>query len=244
METDKNYWHRYTDAYETLVFTPLTYTNHVYTRDILEFGVLDGASIEFLDKRFSEVAVNIIGVDIIEQQPSWPVAENISYDRIDQSSRPDLNRFFTYHRTFDLIIDDGSHLPSHQANCLLEGFPNLKKRGYYILEDLHTNYGLRGSPLYALLAIKNIREIGITSPNEIKAKLGGLASIHFTLDELMFLNDNLGFIEFVKRARLPLKCWRCKSNDFDYVTLQCACGVELYALNDSLTCIIQKSTYK
>ena len=38
--------------------------------------------------------------------------------------------------SFDVIIDDGSHLPEHQLATLRHLFPLLKPGGYYVIEDI------------------------------------------------------------------------------------------------------------
>jgi hypothetical protein len=40
----------------------------------------------------------------------------------------------------DLIVDDGSHLTSHQIKSLELLRPKLKPGGIYILEDIHTSF--------------------------------------------------------------------------------------------------------
>ena len=39
-----------------------------------------------------------------------------------------------------IVVDDASHIWSHQINALCEIFPILPHGGIYILEDIHTSY--------------------------------------------------------------------------------------------------------
>lgn len=56
----------------------------------------------------------------------------------DQSARPDIQRFLdTYDSPrFRLVVDDGSHVPSHQQISLAALFPSLEPGGLYVIEDL------------------------------------------------------------------------------------------------------------
>jgi hypothetical protein len=45
-------------------------------------------------------------------------------------------------------------------------------------------------------------------------------------------------IEIYKRTILPDYCYSCKKNEFDYISLRCKCGTDLYASSDSMTAII------
>src|SRR5262249_8996013 len=60
LDSDRHYWHRYTDRYEQ------AFASLGVVRDVLEFGVLEGASIRWLHHRFPEA--RIVGVDIISPQ--------------------------------------------------------------------------------------------------------------------------------------------------------------------------------
>lgn len=42
--------------------------------------------------------------------------------------------------SFYSIIEDGSHFPEHQKNCLVENIQHIKNGGIYILVDIHTSH--------------------------------------------------------------------------------------------------------
>ena len=82
--------------------------------------------------------------------------------------------------TFDLVIEDGSHHPIHQRNCLVETLPHVREGGLYILEDIHTAHPAHAlyrwmgrdhviGPLHLLLALEHLQAIGPAG--------GGLGSI-------------------------------------------------------------------
>ena len=49
---------------------------------------------------------------------------------------------------FTVIIDDGSHLPSHQLLSLETLWPSLAPGGLYIVEDVETSYWAQHAQLY------------------------------------------------------------------------------------------------
>jgi hypothetical protein len=87
----------------------------------------------------------------------------------DQSDRPAIASLLkSVNRTFDLVIEDGSHMPKHQESCLAETFPLLRPGGMYVLEDLqtlhpkHVHYQQTCAPstpgsLHLLLLIEHLR---------------------------------------------------------------------------------------
>jgi hypothetical protein len=232
METDKQYWHGYITEYEERVFSKLTNPTN-----ILEFGVGRGGSIEWLTNRFPEA--HIVGADILPMQDCWPRSDKISYYHIDQSQRLQIRSIFEdNHTSFDLIIEDGSHNPEHQVNCLVESIPWLNSGGYYILEDIHTSCTSR-PPLNAyhlLLAFNHIRKALI--PSKIDALLG--KESYFSWQEIQYLFSNINTIHLYKRETLPSKCWSCQGNNFDYIELKCSCGEFLLPPNDSMAFILKK----
>jgi hypothetical protein len=56
----------------------------------------------------------------------------------DQSSASDLNAA-TIADTFDLIVDDGSHMSSHQLISLVTLWPKVTRGGVYVVEDVHSS---------------------------------------------------------------------------------------------------------
>lgn len=49
---------------------------------------------------------------------------------------------------FDLIVDDGSHIPSHQLLSLIALWPLLKPGGNFAVEDVETSYWGRFTSVY------------------------------------------------------------------------------------------------
>lgn len=237
IDSDKYYWHRYMPEYERLVFRKLEDAAYV-----LEWGVLNGASIDFLSQRFQHA--KIVGLDVLDEQPEWPQRDDIEYFKVDQSDQLQVAQFFEdYNHKFNLIIDDGSHNPWDQATCLRLGFPYVCKGGFYIVEDIHSNFTHMSTftLLHALLALQHMKEQGL-NVNQVTAALITKVNAfgYLTLQMLLDLYVEIDWIHFFRRACLPLKCWRCKGTNFDYAKLVCECGADLFCTIDSMTCIIKK----
>ena len=249
--TDKAYWHRYTDFYEPF-FRALK--QRVQTPSILEIGVLRGASVQLYLDYLNEPKV--IGVDLLPESASWPNGDNISYFQIDQSDRLALqNMIDEIGESFDLIVDDGGHLPEQQYNTLMTCFESVKPGGIYILEDLHTSMPghvlnrqklfdrMRGNEratcYQILLMLKHYRDmesVGHQRQQEMKVPLSAL----FSQNDVAYLDEMIESIQFYKRVDLPLRCWQCATSDFDYASLHCSCGTPLLDSRDSMSAVITR----
>jgi len=241
--SDKHFWHRYTDAYRE------AFQHLGAVTDILEFGVFNGESIAWLTKRFPDA--HIVGVDILMPKPEWPRSDNIEYVLLDQGDRDAIRAMFArLGRYYDLLIEDGSHIPQHQASCLVEGMSHVRAGGLYILEDIHTShpdnpgfaqYLTEGSAncLHVLLAIEHLKERGRTLTAEIAGELASPS--FFGADELMTLFDQIATLHMYRRSSLPLYCYACGSDHFDYRRMRCQCGVDLFSSTDSMSFLINRS---
>lgn len=237
MESDKVYWHRYWPEYERLVFSQLP-----SPKTIVEFGVLNGASISLLHKRFPRAA--IVGVDLMNKQDIWPVGLGISYLQLDQGDRERVNNLLN-HLMPNLIIDDGSHKPEHQALCLVAGIRYLHFGGFYILEDIQGSHPdnpkrpVRKINCFNLLLIlQNLKELN----KELNEPLRSMLSVdsYFSREEIEMLSRKVESVHLYRRTALPLRCYSCGGNDFDYVNLLCPCGnINLFSEWDSMAFMIK-----
>ena len=86
---------------------------------------------------------NIYGLDIDLSRSKNKINsnKNIHIFLCDATNKNDIDKFLNKigNIKFDIIIDDGSHIPEHQMRSLLIWMNHLKKDGIYILEDLHCN---------------------------------------------------------------------------------------------------------
>lgn len=141
--SDKYYWHRFLPLYEKHL-GQLSSPNNIF-----EYGVFKGDSIRWLMEKYPKS--KIYGADIISPLPSWPVSKNVTYLQLDQGDQTAIrHELAELNCDFDLVIEDGSHHPLHQKNCLVETTPYIGRGGVYILEDIHTSQTeLRNSGLIA-----------------------------------------------------------------------------------------------
>jgi hypothetical protein len=127
-------WNAYFDVYEK------HFSKFVgKSPKILEIGVLGGGSIELWLKYFGE-GTQVVGVDINPDCLSYKYEGNAEIVMGDQSSPAFWQNLLSKHPEFDIIIDDGSHIMSHQIITLQQTFPHLKDTGVYLCEDTHTSY--------------------------------------------------------------------------------------------------------
>lgn len=127
--TDKATGHGFTEFYDDYV---VKYANP----NILEIGVYYGASLKMWEEYFGSPF--IVGVDIEEK--SIYDNENIKTIVADQGDPTQLLRCVDICKEYQIIIDDGSHLISHQISTFATLFPYLASGGVYFLEDLHTSF--------------------------------------------------------------------------------------------------------
>jgi hypothetical protein len=132
-KSDKATVHQYTLHYEWLL-------GHLRDAPInfLEIGVLQEHSLKGWDQYFSRA--NVYGAD----------RGHYKSNRIlwcDQSNLTSIQQLAKL-RTWDVIIDDASHIPSHQLSTFLTLFPKLSAGGIYIIEEIETSYWADSSRLY------------------------------------------------------------------------------------------------
>jgi len=126
--TDKGTIHSYLDHYEMLLGdrrgSPLK---------ILEFGIENGASLKMWAEFFPKAEVH--GVDLVLDNVSEEVRKNprISLHLLNTLSKSTMG----FHDSqFDVIIDDGSHVPEDQIITFHYFWRCLKPGGMYFIEDV------------------------------------------------------------------------------------------------------------
>jgi len=105
---------------------------------ILEIGVSDGGSLQLWRRYFGDAAT-IYGIDINPACAERFEAPN--QVRIGSQADADFLKSVAGEMgTIDIIIDDGSHVASHQRISFETLFPLLKDGGLYVVEDTHSSY--------------------------------------------------------------------------------------------------------
>lgn len=126
-------WDHYFDIYERH-FEPFRGA----APRVLEIGVSHGGSLQMWRHYFGRRAV-IVGIDIDERTASL-ADPGIHVHVGDQSDPAFLGSLIERYGQFDIVIDDGSHLPAHQIASLEFLWPHVRDGGVYLVEDLATSY--------------------------------------------------------------------------------------------------------
>ncbi len=107
---------------------------------LLEIGVQNGGSLEIWSKYFSNAKL-ILGCDIN------PKCAKLTYEKSrihvlvgDANSDEVKSNVIELSKSFDIIIDDGSHHSSDIIKSFARYFPLLEDGGIYIVEDIHSSY--------------------------------------------------------------------------------------------------------
>ena len=158
--SDKAGHHGYTRFYDPL-FEPL----RTYPTRLVEIGVEEGKSMRAWQKYFSNHQSHVFGIgygnwqtelvirceDALQTKTGAAVGLGPPCDLYhgDQASNAFLNTFLK--RTggrFDIVIDDGSHVPDHQRITFESLWPAVVPGGLYAIEDVETSYWDQNSSIY------------------------------------------------------------------------------------------------
>lgn len=125
--TDKDTTHSYGNIYKNILKELKGRRNLT----ILEIGILGGSFLQVLHELLPDA--EIYGVDITLKNYKYdpnPKIHIFEMDGTRQETADYLNQ------SFDLIIEDGSHLIEHQKRTLDAFAPYLKKNGVFITENI------------------------------------------------------------------------------------------------------------
>jgi hypothetical protein len=167
---------------------------------LLEIGVLNGKSIRVWEAYFPNA--EIVGADIVQASKRFE-KDRTKIEIIDQSNLEDLVYLGSKHGPFDVIIEDGSHMWEHQITSLRTLFPFVKDGGYYIAEDLQTNFGERYSHYKGVATISFVDYV----KKLVDFRVGD-EEVDIESQEDAFLRTygrNIDLISFAKRACLIKK---------------------------------------
>ena len=157
-----------TDKWGPHFYTPLYHELFCHLRDwpirLLEIGVggyglktLGGASLAMWADYFANG--QITGIDIAEKRLT--LGARVMLFRGSQDDRSFLKRICDERGPFDIVIDDGSHVPKHVVASFHILFPTLKDGGIYVIEDVQTAFwpNSGGSTMHGGETIKLTRTI-------------------------------------------------------------------------------------
>ncbi len=134
--TDKITHHRYDLCYSRIL-EPFRSVQH---GGMLEIGIDRGSSLNLWLNFFEKAFVYGVDINIAAEGPRFKIFQ------ADQSDRSALrNVGSSINHPIFLIIDDGSHIPGHQATTFDFFFNEvLVPGGAYIIEDVEVSYWVRG----------------------------------------------------------------------------------------------------
>lgn len=134
--TDKWGLHFYTGIFHRL-FSHLR-ENRVRLLEIgvggFNFKSIGGASLAMWAEYFPNG--QIVGIDIAEKK--LDLGPRVSIHRGSQEDTAFLERISDAHGPFDIVLDDGSHIPKHVAASFYALFPRMAPDGIYVIEDVQT----------------------------------------------------------------------------------------------------------
>jgi hypothetical protein len=195
--TDKSYEHNY---YE-LVYDELFKDTREQVTKLVEIGVYTGESIRLWRDYF--VNAEIIGVDIdtgtFEKHQVNTSRDRITILQADQSKENDIRTVQNNIGKVDIIIDDGSHRMLDQQFLLSKLFKNIKSKGIYIIEDLHTS-------IEALMPSKKIFNWGDPEKTltlnmlEDFQNTKNLKSDYMTEEDINYLNENIDVVSIYRNS--------------------------------------------
>ena len=133
--TDKgSHAHGYTEKYQR--YLPFDRDDRI---QILEIGVFEGESLLMWSEWFR--IAQIVGIDIHQNCTKYADPEKrIAVEIGNQTSEPFIRSVIDRYGSFNLVIDDGSHINSEQIRTFEILFPLLEKGAMYVIEDTHTSY--------------------------------------------------------------------------------------------------------
>lgn len=106
---------------------------------VLEIGVFHGGSLRMWERYFGPGSV-IVGLDLDPRAAALDDPPHVHVRVGDQSDPEVLAAVAAEFGPFDVVIDDGGHIPAHQLASLEHLWPHVRVGGTYLVEDLMTNY--------------------------------------------------------------------------------------------------------
>ncbi len=134
-DTDKaSHKHNYVAVYE-----PLFEEFRQDTFNFLEIGILKGSSHKMWRDWFPNAIIYGIDIRRCGEDSAFRKLERIVVDQVDQGDEQQLTEY-AKKGPWRVIIDDGSHIVSHQKLSFEILWDQVEPGGYYIVEDTHTSY--------------------------------------------------------------------------------------------------------
>lgn len=190
--TDKLWRHGYHRYYETLL---APYREKEGLR-LLEVGADSGYSLHAWEKYFPHasaiqgVAYNVdVGKAKAEACKDVPQCK-LDIFTLDQSSPTELENLGKQEQDkvkdtqlWDIIIEDGSHVPMHQLTTFKHLFPRVRNGGVYVVEDVETSYVQKGVVYGYSFEAGIFAEPGKSAVEKFKELVDVVNRRHFTQEQ-------------------------------------------------------------
>ena len=169
--TDKTTLHAYGPIYDEL-FHP----RKDKVRNVLEIGVLSGASLVNLANFFPQA--NILGIDIDLKNVRYGTDNpRVTMIECDATKVEDFTLSLITLAGFDIVIDDGSHAPEDMVASFVIWSSKVKSGGLYVIEDV-TEDALRiCRPIFELMATKEKMSMNVVDLRHIKGRFDDIMII-------------------------------------------------------------------
>jgi len=169
--------------------------------NLLEIGAHEMGSVKLWKDYFPNVELTVIDIEEKEM-------DGVNCVQLDQSKRKELEAFVeNKENKFDVIIDDGSHVPEHQyltISCLWKG---LKPGGIYIIEDIETSYwgkseiyGYKFNSNRFSIVVEFKRNIDLLNREFFKRKSSKKASLGNIISEAEMITFAYNCVIIVKKS--------------------------------------------
>jgi hypothetical protein len=167
--TDKDTIHSYLIAYER-VFAPLRDS----ARYVLEIGIFSGAFLKILADYFENAQIYGIDIDLgnLIFGKDDPRIKIYEMNGTDTKSIKKLGVQY-----FDLIVEDGSHIPDEQVATFSNFAPLIGPEGIYIMEDINVRTLNNLRPRLKQIAIANQMDFEIIDLRYIKGRYDDICMI-------------------------------------------------------------------
>ena len=121
---------------------------HAKDLTMIEIGAKHGSSLNLWNAYFTNPRL-ILGLAYGDDADTAELKEDakVTVHRGDQSKQETMQHLMSL-GPWDVIIDDGSHVPRHVIFSLFALWKSIKPGGLYVIEDLETNYWPKGDTIY------------------------------------------------------------------------------------------------
>jgi hypothetical protein len=133
--TDKSK-HKYQDISYLDIYNKYFFHKRESVKTFVEIGVLNGSSLKMWEEYFPNAIIH--GVDINPECKQYE-GGRIKIHIGDQNDTDFLNQLKQLGE-IDILLDDGSHITSHQINTYDVLYGNINNGGLYVIEDLANSY--------------------------------------------------------------------------------------------------------